>query len=76
MRGRDAEPLGGEVEQVELPAEEVRLDHPALVEVLRGVEEARPARRARCSASTWSCMSAISGEMTTPTPGRTSAGIW
>ena len=28
------------------------------------------------SASTWSCMSAISGEITTPTPSRTSAGIW
>jgi hypothetical protein len=28
------------------------------------------------SACTWSCMSAISGEMTTPVPGRTSAGIW
>ena len=25
-------------------------------------------------ASTWSCISAMSGEMTTPTPGRTSAG--
>jgi hypothetical protein len=27
-------------------------------------------------ASTWSCISAISGETTTPTPSRTSAGIW
>ena len=35
-----------------------------------------PARRAAGSASTWSCMSAISGEMTTPVPSRTSEGIW
>ena len=28
------------------------------------------------SAATWSCISAISGEITTPTPGRSSAGIW
>ena len=28
------------------------------------------------SASTWSYISAISGETTTPVPGRTSAGIW
>ena len=28
------------------------------------------------SASTWSCISAMSGEMTTPMPSRTSAGIW
>jgi hypothetical protein len=28
------------------------------------------------SASTWSCISAISGETTTPTPSRSSAGIW
>ena len=39
--GRNAESLGGEVEQVELAREEERLDHPAFVEVLRGVEEAR-----------------------------------
>ena len=41
VRGRNAEPLGREVEQVELAGEEERLDHPAFVEVLRGVEEAR-----------------------------------
>jgi len=28
------------------------------------------------SASTWSCISAISGDTTTPVPGRTSEGIW
>ena len=28
------------------------------------------------SASTWSCMSAMSGEMTTPVPSRTSDGTW
>ena len=28
------------------------------------------------SASTWSCIKAISGETTTPTPSRSSAGIW
>ena len=28
------------------------------------------------SAATWSAISAISGETTIPTPGRTSAGIW
>jgi hypothetical protein len=27
-------------------------------------------------ASTWSCISAISGETTTAVPGRQSAGIW
>ncbi|CPU66595.1 Uncharacterised protein [Mycobacteroides abscessus] len=27
-------------------------------------------------ASTWSCMRAMSGETTTPVPGRTRAGIW
>ena len=41
MVGRNAEALGGEVEQVELAREEERLDHPALVEVLRRVEEGR-----------------------------------
>ena len=41
------------------------------------VELRKPARTpSTFSASTWSCMSAISGEMTTPVPSRTSAGIW
>jgi len=29
-----------------------------------------------CSAATWSAISAISGEMTSPRPDRTSDGIW
>ncbi len=41
------------------------------------VEFRKPARTPTLrSASTWSCMSAISGETTTPTPARTRAGIW
>ena len=29
-----------------------------------------------CSAFTWSCISAMSGEITTPIPSRSNAGIW
>ena len=77
QRGRHPQPLRREVEQVELARRGTAASTSApLVEVLGGVEEARRARRAPRSASTWSCISAISGEITTPTPGRTSAGIW
>ena len=31
---------------------------------------------ASCKAATWSCISAISGEITMPVPGRSSDGIW
>lgn len=37
-----AQPLRGQVEQVELAGEELRLDRPPLVEVLRGVHEPGP----------------------------------
>ncbi len=41
-------------------------------------EELRNSARtpASRSAATWSCISAMSGDTTTPTPSRTSAGIW
>ena len=41
QRRLDAQPLGREVEQVQLPGEEGRLDGAALLGVLRGVEESR-----------------------------------
>ena len=46
--------------------------------VEKSCDELRKAARtpACSSASTWSCISAMSGETTTPTPGRSSAGIW
>lgn len=71
----ELQPLRRQVQQVELARDELRLDDPPLVEVLRGVEEARLTPAVR-SASTWSCMRAMSGEMTMPVPFRTSAGIW
>ncbi len=41
------------------------------------VELRKPARTpSSLSASTWSCIRAIKGDTTTPTPGRTSDGIW
>jgi hypothetical protein len=41
------------------------------------VELRKAARTPSCSsASTWSCISAISGETTMPVPSRNSAGIW
>ena len=37
---------------------------------------AMPRTPTSASASTWSCISAISGDTTTPTPSRSMAGIW
>ena len=69
------QPLGRQVEQVELAGEVGRLDRAAFGGVW--VELRNAARTpSAASASTWSCISAISGEMTTPVPGRTSAGTW
>jgi hypothetical protein len=54
------EPLGGDVQQVELTGEVRLLARTPLA----------------TSASTWSCMSAMSGLTTSPVPGRTRAGTW
>ncbi|GAO22464.1 hypothetical protein ALISP_2284 [Alicycliphilus sp. B1] len=62
--------LGRGVEQRDLAAREAPLHVQRLLPVERGVEEGR-LHPASCSAPTWSCMSAMSGETTvTPLPRR------
>ena len=70
-----AEPLGREVQQVELAGQQAAL---GLAALLQPWVELRNAARTPSadSASTWSCIRAMSGETTTPVPGRTSAGTW
>ena len=67
--------LRRDVEQVELAGANARSTACCSGQLC---EELRKAARtpASFSASTWSCMSAMSGETTTPVPARTSAGIW
>jgi hypothetical protein len=69
------QPLRGDVEQVQLAVEQPLLHGLLLIGIS---EEFRKAARTPSwrSASTWSCISAISGETTMPVPGRSSAGIW
>ena len=73
---RREQPLGRDVEQVELAGQQAPLDGAATrLRVERRVEAA--ARTPACrSAATWSCISAISGETTMPVPSRSSAGSW
>ena len=74
-RGGDRQPLGRQVQQVEVAGDVRLLDLAAF----RGVwVELRNAARtpSAASADTWSCISAIRGEITTPVPGRTRAGTW
>ena len=60
--------LGRDVEQVELAGEQAALDLAAAL-AASSEDSGRPrARRAARSASTWSCISAISGETTMPVP--------
>ena len=68
--------LGRDIEQIERRRAAARRgSRLAFVRRQRGIERlgAHPCWR---SASTWSRIRAISGEMTMPTPGRQSAGTW
>ena len=75
---RRQQPLGRDVEQVELarraaPARRAR----GAADVERRVEERGAHAEPGAAPSTWSCISAISGETTTPSARRRhSAGIW
>ena len=69
------QPFRRQVKQVELAVHEGVLDPAALVGILGRVEEARP-HAEHGQRVDLIRMSAMSGEMTTPAPSRTSAGIW
>jgi len=67
--------LRSDVEQVELAAQQAAL-HLARSLALRLELRKAAFTPSWMSASTWSCISAISGDTTMPTPCRSSAGIW
>ena len=72
---RDAKAFGGEIQQVQLAREVGRLDPSPFVWPLSRVEES--GSRAYCGEGIHLiCIRAMSGEITTPVPSRTSAGIW
>ena len=72
---RHQQALGRDIEQVEPAVERARARR-ARAAPASSVELRKAARTpAWRSASTWSCMSAMSGEITTPVPARASAGI-
>ncbi len=70
-----AQPLRGQVEQVQLIGEERLLDGLPLVRILGGIEESGPDPE-RGQRVDLVLHQAMSGEITTPVPSRTSAGIW
>jgi hypothetical protein len=75
QEARREQAFGRDVEQVVVAVEQAALDRAAC---RAASEELRKAARTPscCSASTWSCISAISGDTTMPVPRRSSAGTW
>ena len=72
----EGEPLGRHVDELEVPARHRRHAAPHLAR-RRGWRPGRwPATPRASSAATWSCISEISGEMTSVVPGSSVAGSW
>ena len=70
------QPLGRDVEQVELARDEAPLDDRPAAGRSRLEFRTSAATPSSARAVTWSCISAMSGETTIAVPGRASAGIW
>ena len=70
------QPLGRHVEQVELAGQRSGARPRAWSWPSRLEFRNSAATPSSASAATWSCISAMSGETTTPVPGRRIAGIW